>query len=332
MESDNTMASLGEMKDKGYIPQTLQVKLMLGGAISLTKTIITTRPKDFRRLRTTGSSDEQYIRPPRAYTIPKYKEGMKFCDSEEKYLRPTLFCNHKAPEVVALANQLGAFKKSDYEFAKSAFHFVKEKMPLEILPFNPVEETFTRGTGTCFHLITCFIALCRAAGIKARYKVFAMNMIQAWYDGMAAADPLVKKWYDSMGYFMLEGEGEAYIDGKWVVAHVGPKAERQAAAGIPITTFGEDSLGNWFTMVPGTLMRMESISYGLGGATKILERIAPGSMERVNSGIQKQIAMGAKIIKDAGGLEAYDRQARMKKGPEGPEVKLKTKKEIVFED
>ena len=63
---------------------------------------------------------------------------MKCCDSEEKYLRPTLFCNHKAPEVVALANQLGAFKKSDYEFAKSAFHFVKEKMPLEILTFNPV--------------------------------------------------------------------------------------------------------------------------------------------------------------------------------------------------
>ena len=76
--------------------------------------------------------------------------------------------------------------------------------------------------------------------------MFAMNMIQAWYDSTIDVDPVVKKWYDSMGYFMLEGEGEVYVDGKWIVAHVGPKAERQAAAGIPITKFGEDSIGVWF--------------------------------------------------------------------------------------
>jgi len=326
------MTSLREIKEKGYLPQPLQVKLMLGGTLSLAKTIITTRPKDFRQLRTLNPSDERYIRPERAYKIPIYKKDMKYCNTDEKYLRPTLFCNHTAPEVIALAHHLGAFQKSDYKYAQSAFHFVKEKMPLEILPFDSVKETFHRGTGTCFHLISCFIALCRAAGIKARYKVFAMNMIQAWYDGVAAVDPLVKKWYDSMGYFMLEGEGEAYIDGKWVVAHVGPKAERQAAAGIPITTFGEDSLGNWFTMIPGTLMKMESISYGLGGATKLLKRIAPGSMERVNISIQKQITQGTKIIKEAGGIEAYDRKARLKKGPKGPQVTLQNKKEIIFED
>lgn len=326
------MIGLREMKDKGYIPQVLQAKLMMGGAISLAKTLLTTRPRDLRKLRVVGPSEKRYIRPPRAYDMPKYKEGMKYCDSNEKYLRPTLYCNPRAPEIIALANELGAFKKSDYEFAEAAFHHVKEKMPLEILPFNPVEETFVRGTGTCYHLITCFIALCRAAGIKARYKIFAINMIQAWYDAIVDVDPLIKKWYDSMGYFMLEGEGEAYIDGKWVVAHVGPKAERQAAAGISITRFGEDSLGNWFTMVPGTLMKMESISYGLGESTKMLKRIAPGSMERVNISILQQIEKGKQIIKKAGGLEAYDRQVRMKKGPEGPKVELKTRKEIVFED
>ncbi len=120
-------------------------------------------------------------------------------------------------------------------------------------------------------LISAFIALCRCAGIKARYKVFAMNMIKAWYEATVEADPLVKKWYDSMGYFMIEGEGEAFIDGKWIVAHVGAEAERQAAAGIPITKFGEDSIGNWFSAIPGTIMISESIPYGFGTSTKLLK-------------------------------------------------------------
>ena len=325
------MVGLREMKDKGYIPQKMYVNMMMKGAFSLTKTLLFNM-SDLKKLRNLPPSSERYIRPKRDFEIPKYNKNMKFSDSKDKYLRKTLFCDHTEPEVVALAHKLGAFKKSDRDFAEAAFNLVKEKMPLEILPFNRVGETLNRGTGTCFHLITAFIALCRAAGIKARYKVFAMNMIQAWYDAIVEIDPLVKKWYDSMGYFMLEGEGEAFIDGKWVVAHVGPKAERQAAAGIPITKFGEDSIGNWFFAIPGTIMKMESMPYGMGNSANLLKKIAPGSMERVNISIQKQIEKGSKIIKDAGGLKAYDKKARHEKGPKLPEYKLEDKKEIIFED
>lgn len=325
------MASLREMKDKGYIPQKTYIKMMMGGALSLSKTLLF-NISDLKKLRIIPNNKERYIRPKREYDIPKVTKDMKFYKSNEKYLRPTLYCNPLDPEVIALANKLGAFKKSNREFAEAAFHFVKEKMTLEILPMTEVGETFRRGTGTCFHLITAFIALCRCAGIKARYKVFAINMIKAWYDAVVDADPLIKKWYDSMGYFMLEGEGEAYIDGKWVVAHVGPKAERQAAAGIPITKFGEDSIGNWFFAIPGTMMHMESIPYGFSGSTKLLKRIAPGSMERVNISILKQIEKGRQIIKEAGGLEAYDKKARAGKGPKKPEMKIKKHKKIVFEE
>ncbi len=324
-----SMVGLREIKDKGYFPQKTYLKLMIGGGFSLTKVLLTS-PGDLKKLRTIHGSAERYIRSKRLYELPVYEEGMRCGVTEERYLRPTLFCNPCAPEVVALAHHLGAFQKSDYEFAKAAFEFTKENLDLEICTMNPVEETITRGTGTCFHLITVFIALCRAAGIKARYKMFAMNMIKAWYDVLVGADPLVKKWYDSMGYFMIEGEGEAFIDGRWVVAHVGPTAERQAAAGIPITKFGEDSLGIWFFAIPGTTMYMESMPYGLGGATKLLKRIAPGSMERVNISIQHQNTMGKKIITDAGGQEAYDAMARKKLGPKGPTVELTKKNQIVF--
>ena len=323
------MTFLREIKEREYLPNRTQIKLYSAGTFAVIKLFLKS-PGDIKKLQQKEPLEKRYIRPPREYEIPEFNNEMKYCKSDEKYLRPTLWCNCRAPEVIALANQLGAYRLSDREFAEAAFHFVKEKMPLEILPLNPVEETFRRGTGTCFHLITAFIALCRAAGIKARYKMFAMNMIQAWVDSTVAVDPVVKKWYDSMGYFMLEGEGEAYVDGKWVVAHVGPKAERQAANGIPITKFGEDSIGVWFFPIPGTIMKMESIPYGLGALVKLAKLIAPGSMERVNVSIQNQIESGRKIIQEAGGLEAYDRMARSKMGPKKPKIEMEGKGEIVF--
>ncbi len=325
------MTSLREIKEKGYIPQKTYAKLFIAGALSLSKTLLL-NISDLKKLRNITDSSERYIRPKRDFEIPKFTESMKVNDSNEKYLRPTLYCDHREPEVVALAHKLGAYKKSDREFAESAFELVKEHMILEIITINRVGETFNRGTGTCFHLISAFIALCRAAGIKARYKVFAMNMIKAWYDSVVKADPLVKKWYDSMGYFMLEGEGEVFIDGKWMVAHVGAEAERQAAAGIAITKFGEDSIGRWFNAIPGTIMYMESIPYGFSVSTKLLKIIAPGSMERVNISILKQIENGRKIIKDAGGPKAYDQMMRSEEKSKKPNLKIEQKSQIVFKD
>ena len=105
-------------------------------------------------------------------------------------------------------------------------------------------------------------------------------------------------------------EGEAYIDGRWTVAHVGPTAERQAAAGIPITRFGEDSLGIWFSAPPETIMHLEALPWGLAGGSRMLHKIAPGSLERVNVSVLQQIESGQQIIERAGGVSAYDEQAR----------------------
>ena len=133
-----------------------------------------------------------------------------------------------------------------------------------------------------------------------------------------------------MGFFMMEGEGEAFIDGKWVPAHVGPTPERQAAGGIPITKFGEGSLGIWFFAVPGSTMNMESIPYGLGLGSKLLKKLAPGSMERVNISIQRYNEAGKKVIAEAGGREAYDAMARKKRAAQSPSPDLSDKKGIVF--
>jgi len=303
---------------------------MLRGTFSLLK-LLATNPGDLRKLKERSeAAGERYVRPPRRYELPAYDPSMKIAPRRQRYLRPTRFCNPYTPQVMALAHSLGAFRLQPRQYAKAAFAFAKEKLYLEICPFDEVDLTLQRGAGTCFHLISVFIALCRAAGIPARYKMFSTTMIQAWRSALVDQDPMVKKWYDSLGYFMIEGEGEAFVDGRWTVAHVGPTAERQASAGLPITRFGEDALGLWFFAVPGTLMIMESVPLGLGRGSHFLQRIAPGSLERVNLGVLAQSEAGLKVLAAAGGVEAYDRKVRMAMGPEVPTLELEEKKGIVF--
>jgi hypothetical protein len=289
-------------------------RLMLTGALSVAKLLITSAG-DVKRFRRPSSSEERYVRPERLYELPPYSDSMRVTRSRERCLRPTRYCNPRAPEVVAVAHSLGAFQKPDFEYAEAAFEFAKERMTLEIAPIDSAEASLRRGTGTCFDLITVFIALCRAAGIPARYKIYSTGMIQAWEDSVINVDPLLKKWFNALGYFLMEGEGEAYVEGAWRVAHVGPRAERQAAAGIPITRFGEDSLGIWFFAQPGTIMRLESLPLGLAAGSRALHAISPGSMERVNISVLKQIEKGREILAQAGGVRAYDEHVRRTKEP-----------------
>jgi hypothetical protein len=272
--------------------------------------LLLTHGGEVRRFRQPQPSEGRYRRPPRRYELPPYEEGMAYCRSRRRFLRPTRYCNSRARAVIALAHSLGACQKGDAEFAEAAFRFAKEQVVFEIGPLTHVQETLRRGTGSCFDCISVFIALCRCAGIPARYKLFTGDMIQSWRDALIEVDPLMQKWYDAVSYFMFEGEGEAYVDGQWRVAHVGPTRERQAAGGVPITRFGEDSLGLWFHAKPGTIMQVESIPPGLGVGSRAFFAISPGTVERVNISVGQQIAQGRKVIEEAGGAEAYDRQAR----------------------
>jgi hypothetical protein len=49
---------------------------------------------------------------------------------------------------------------------------------------------------------------------------------------------------------------------------------------------------------------------GLAAGSWLLHKISPASMERVNASVLQKIEEGQKIIQDAGGLQAYDREAR----------------------
>lgn len=305
------MIQVSEMTEQGHPSQAAPKQSGFG--IREIIQMMLANPDKLRKMRVMGSDEPRYVRPTREYDLPEYRQGMPHCTSNEKYLRPTRYCNPREPLVIAMANELGAYELSDWEFANAAYWFVKTKLVLEFLPPVSVSETLKRGTGTCYDLMSVWIALCRAAGIKARYKTFKMRVpeqvttiMETVREGRGGTAPIdVFNTGDAP-----EGEGEACIDGKWVVAHLAFRPEIAAAGGLPVTRLGEDAISNSFDLVPGTIKRFESISLKLGILMKVMMWLAPATMERSNVFFHATLPVGRKILEDAGGIEAYDRNIR----------------------
>jgi hypothetical protein len=45
-------------------------------------------PAALKKLIMMSPDEPRYVRPPREYELPEYREGMRYCTSNEKYLRP----------------------------------------------------------------------------------------------------------------------------------------------------------------------------------------------------------------------------------------------------
>jgi len=316
------------MKEREYVPNKTYLRMIVRGVISFTYVALTNF-KDMKKIASSTHKEPLYKRPKPSYTLPEYKEGMKYCKSDEKYLRPTLWCNCRHKKIIALANELGAYKKSDWEFAEAAFEWVKRNITLEVINMDNVEDTIERGTGSCIHINSVVAALCRCAGIKVRYKLFSAITSQATYDDMF--DDMARRWYDALGYFSIEGDVELFIDNKWVVAHAGPTPERQAAMNIPITKIGEESIGVWFDVIPGTVFLSESVPYGFGFTLKMLTKVAGGTVDSMNANTLSLIKKGKKILNEKGGEKKYDEEIRKNFSPKFPKVSLTAHRKIVFE-
>jgi len=306
LHGDNKMTRMSEITEKRHASQEVPRRSRF--AILTFARMLLANPAALRRLMVMGPDEERYARPPREYELPEYREGMQYCTSNEKYLRPTRYCNPREPEAIALANELGAYELSDYEFAEAAYWFVKTKLAAEMLPLNSVSVTLKRGTGTCYHLTSVWIALCRAAGIKARYKTFMMMLPEEMMNLEVSEGEAMTADMFNMG--VREGEGEVRIDGKWVVGHVAMRPEIYARAGLPIPQFGEDAVGLTFKLIPGTMEHLESVPLMRVITMRAQSWLAPVVMERASLAIKNTLPIGAAIIEEAGGIEAYDQNAR----------------------
>jgi len=136
-----------------------------------------------------GPDEERYVRPPREYEIPPFREGTKHCTSNEKYLRPTRWCNPE-PGVIAVANELGAYELSDWEFADAAFWFVKDNMSFEMVPLDGDGATMTRGKRERVTTSSPFLTLSVVPrGLRRGIRFFAMNYDNTPPDPAVPATP-----------------------------------------------------------------------------------------------------------------------------------------------
>ena len=208
-------------------------------------------PSMLIKLRRMGPDEERYIAPPRSYELPEYRKGMKYSTSKEPYVRATRWCNPREPLVVALAHELGAYELSDGEFAEAAYWWMKTKMGYAVMGFDGPSATLKRGSGMCFHFINTYVALCRCAGIKCRYKGYQMKFLESEREYFTDVDPGFASVWDAAGGTVGEAEAELYIDGTWVTAYLAQTIALTAATGWPICEFGESSLGTSLRPDPG---------------------------------------------------------------------------------
>jgi len=242
------------------------------------------------------------------YTIPKFTEDMRVPESNERYLRPTFLCDPYHPYIMAMARELGSYKLSDWEYAENVFKFVNGKIRIDFSPPKLASDCLRWGHGTCIDKLSVFNALCRAAGIKARYRLYSPQGVEALYNIYMAADPLVQKWVDTLNFFVLHGSGEAFIDGKWVISDVSADFFHAPPNKIPIPHFGEDPADLWIKPAKG-VWQPEGLPIGFKFLMTLPFVMFHGTGRAINLNIRKNYEEGRKMLEHLD-LDEYDREIR----------------------
>lgn len=231
--------------------------------------------------------------------------------SDKKYLRPTRLCECHAPEIRAMAKKLGAGIKSDEDFIKSVFYFIKNEKKLVFKPMRGALGTFRTKGGVCLDQLSLMAALLRAGGISARYRLYALAPSEQMYDMMIRDDPLLRETLDMLGFLdSLHGEVEALLDGRWIALDATFSDDLEAGMGLPVTRFGEEP--TWRVRVPTADIRFEGFPVLFKNALIPVALVLRNTIDVVNQTLDETRAKGWEIL-DRMGVEAYNQQkAKMK--------------------
>ncbi|MDD5778213.1 MAG: transglutaminase family protein [Candidatus Thermoplasmatota archaeon] len=319
------------IREKGYIMPWKMLVIVLRTVPALAKALVKHPVVLMKANRAARKYLSQVERPPVSYTLPPPRDGLSHGLADRRYLRPTHFCEADAPEIVALAHELGAFRFPDREYAEAVFSFVKNNIKLEFVGLDGAVATLRRGSGTCLHQLSLFAALCRAAGLPARYRLYSLALVESMYDSMVGVSSVLKDWYDAFGAFMLHGTAEVCIDGQWVVADPTFTPEYEAAMGVPLAKLGDDPTGMWNYPVEGTMMLLEGLPYGAGFFWNLLvNRIARGEVMKINMSLEMGRQAGRKKLADMDTAD-YDAAIRSSYRAQMPTVTLERSPQLVFE-
>ncbi len=322
---------LRAVREKNYIMPWRMFKNVARTIPALLKGIILHPVTVIKANRMAKKINKKVVQADLPYTIPEHHEDMDYYDENRRYLRPTHFCNSHAPEIVAMAHDLGAYELPDREYAEAAFDFVKNNIRLAFVPLEGAVETLRRGSGTCLHQLSLFAALCRAAGLSARYRLYSLALVESMYDNLVGASRVLQHWYDAFGSFMLHGTAEALIDGEWVTADPTFTPEYEVAMGVPLAKFGDDPTGMWNYPVEGTMMVLEGLPYGAGaGWNFLVKRALPGEVMKINVSVEKARERGREMLAEMD-RDSYDSSTRTGYRAQMPKITLDRSPQLVFE-
>ncbi len=278
-------------------------------------------PKIFAQLK---EAPEDYDLKPK-YEIPKYEEWMKIpdFDKDELYLRPTKDCECDSPEIVALAYKLAYKHKledklSDWDYAENVFKWIKHNIKFNIA-YGTAKETLEEGVGVCVSQVTLFIALCRANGLKARYKVLVSIEL----------DPRMQEIDEDLAKELGVGQGQilrnlidgfanmvpahilldVQIDGRWVSGEPTLSEEVEAGMGFKISKLGGDP--EWINKAE-KVYYLEDPPWMVRPLLKRSKSLR-GLQYMLNKKLESDAEKGREILKL--GKERYE--AKMKKEYEG---------------
>ncbi len=237
---------------------------------------------------------------------------------DEKYLRPTRLCEYDAPEIRVLAKKLGAYDKDPMEYAKSIYYFVKNHKYLIFKPMRGALGVLKTKGGVCLDQMSLLIALARAGGIRARFRLYAFTASQELDDILLKDNPILRETYEMLGFLdSLHGCAELYIDGKWIQLDPTFSDELEAGMGLPVTEFGEEPA--WRTRIPERDIVFEGfpvlVRSLLIGMAFLLRETVDGINKKLND-IRKE---GMNIL-DEMGKEEYNEKKKKKIKIDVPDI------------
>ncbi len=129
----------------------------------------------------------------------------------EPFLRDGQSYQITAPAVAGLAGELAADSASDEETVRAIFEYLARNLTYERDDvWDPAPVVLERKTGSCSEYNYAFLALCRAAGIPARYTggVVLRSGRAAKYDSSVTEDAVFHRWSE----VFLSGSGWFPVD------------------------------------------------------------------------------------------------------------------------
>lgn len=309
------MSKIKELKEKGFFFDKDWIQLF-GKALPSLLAISIRHPLLVLNANKACPEGPENLGPEKLpYEIPEYTKDMKYCKSDKKYLRPTFLCNPRHPDIIAMAHKLGAYQKSDKEYAEAVYQFVNGKIRGDFSSLKSAVQTLHRGHGTCLDKLSLFVALCRAAGIPGRYKLYNNEGIEALYDIYMSADPLIKKWYDALGFFVLHGNGEIKIDGEWIPADVSADFYHAPTVNAPIPRLGDDPADLFTKPATENVLYREGLPWGLHIFGSLPFIMFKGTGRALNKSIQANYKKGKKLFEQIDDIEEYNKRIRKKYKP-----------------